>query len=183
MIVNVRKASRADRQAVVDVIVAAFGDAEGRGIAELFTCLLGDPSAQPLLSLVATVNERVVGYVLYTKVRVEDSMRTVSASLLAPLAVRPEFQNSGIGGQLIKDGLKQLEKAGVDLVFVLGHPGYYPKYGFSPAGIRGLKVPYPMAPENSDAWMVQEIRPGVLGRVSGTVACADVLNDPKYWIE
>ena len=180
---NVRKASDADRQAVDDVIVAAFGDAEGREIAELVIRLLEDPSAQPLLSLVATVNERVVGYVLYTNVRVKGSMRPVSASILAPLAVHPDCQGKGIGGRLITEGLKLLKEASVELVFVLGHPGYYPKYGFSPAGIMGLDAPYPIAPENADAWMAQEIRPGVFGDVSGTVVCADALNDPKYWIE
>ncbi|UCH46528.1 MAG: N-acetyltransferase [Betaproteobacteria bacterium] len=183
MIVNVRKTSEADRQAVVDVIVAAFGDAEGHVIAELVSQLLADPSAQPLVSLVATVNDRVVGYVLYTNVRVEDSMQSVCASILAPLAVHPEYQSSGIGGRLITDGLKLLKETGVELVFVLGHPGYYPKYGFSPAGLKVFEAPYPIAPENSDAWMVQEIRAGILGRISGRVACADALDDPKYWIE
>jgi predicted N-acetyltransferase YhbS len=99
------------------------------------------------------------------------------------LAVHPEYQNSGIGGQLINEGIKRLREAGVDLVFVLGHPGYYPKYGFSAAGVRGLAAPYPIAPENSGAWMVQEIHPGVFGRVSGRVVCADALNDPRHWRE
>ena len=183
MIVNVRKTSEADQQTVVDVIVAAFGDAEGHVIAELVSQLLVDPSAQPLVSLVATANERVVGYVLYTNVRVEGSARTVFASILAPLAVDPEYQNKGIGGRLITEGMKLLKEAGVELLFVLGHPGYYAKYGFSAAGIRGLSAPYPIAPENSGAWMVQEIHPGVIGRVWGKVVCADALNDPKHWRE
>ena len=183
MIVNVRKISEADRRAVDDVIVAAFGDAEGHVIAELVSQLLADPSAQPLVSLVATVNDRVVGYVLFTNVRVEGPTERVSASILAPLAVHPKYQGRGIGGRVIIEGLTLLKKAGVELIFVLGHPGYYPKYGFAPAGIRGLQAPYPIAPENSDAWMAQEIQPGVIGHVSGTVVCADVLNDPRYWIE
>ena len=183
MNVNVRKASEADRQAVLDVIVAAFGDAQGHEIAELVSDLLADASAQPLLSLVATINESVVGYVLYTNVRIEGSTQPVCASILAPLAVDTEYQNVGIGGQLINEGLKLLKQAGVDLVFVLGHPGYYPKYGFAPAGLTVFEAPYPIAAENSDAWMVQELRSGIVGHISGRVACADALSDPKYWVE
>lgn len=183
MLVKVRNASEADRPAVLGVVIAAFGNTQGREIADLVTRLLTDPSAQPLVSLVATVNERVVGYVLYTNVRVEDSIQPVCASILAPLAVHPQYQNRGVGGRLILDGLKQLKQAGVELVFVLGHPDYYPKYGFSVAGKRGLKAPYPIAPKNSGAWMVQEIRSDILERVSGKVVCADALNDPKHWRE
>ncbi len=94
-----------------------------------------------------------------------------------------EYQSQGIGGRLIKEGLKQLKATGVELVFVLGHPGYYPKYGFSTAGIQGFEASYPIPPENSGAWMVRELHPGVIGHVSGKVICAKALNDPKHWRE
>jgi len=84
------------------------------------------------------------------------------------------------GGRLIIEGLKQLKAAGVELVFVLGHSGYYPKYGFCAAGVKGFEAPYPIPQENSGAWMVQELHPGVIGHVSGLVICADALNDPKH---
>jgi predicted N-acetyltransferase YhbS len=144
---------------------------------------LADPSAQPLLSLVATTNYNVVGHILFTNVRIKHSQRKVSATILAPLSVHPEYQNQGIGGRLINEGLKRLKATGVELVFVLGHPGYYPKYGFSAAGIKGFDASYPIPPRNSGAWMIQELRPGVIGDVSGQVICADALNDPKYWLE
>ena len=66
---------------------------------------------------------------------------------------------------------------------MLGHPGYYPRYGFSAAGVRGFDAPYPIPPQNGDAWMVQELRSGVIGRVSGEVICADALYNPKHWRE
>jgi putative acetyltransferase len=71
----------------------------------------------------------------------------------------------------------------VDLVFVLGHPAYYPRFGFSPAGARGLDAPYPIPQKNAEAWMVRELRPGVIGDCSGRVICADALADPEYWRE
>ncbi len=183
MNLQVRKAVESDRQTISDVVIAAFGDVQGREISDLVVELLVDPSAQPLLSLVATDNEHVVGHILFTKVRIDGSQRRVSASILAPLSVRPEHQNQGIGGRLIKEGLVRLKTAGVHLVFVLGHPGYYPKFGFSPAGIMRFEAPYPIAAKDADAWMALELQPGVIGQVSGQVACAESLNDPKYWIE
>ncbi len=183
MNLQVRKAFESDKQAISDVVLAAFGDVQGQEIADLIIDLLADPSAQPLLSLVATTNENVVGYILFTNARIKHSQRKVSAAILAPLSVDPEYQNQGIGGRLIKDGLKRLKAAGVELVFVLGHPGYYPKYGFSVAGIMGFDATYPIPPENSGAWMVHELHLGVIGHVSGQVICADALNDPKYWRE
>ena len=183
MNLQVRKAFESDKQAISDVVIAAFGDVQGQEIADLITGLLADPSAQPLLSIVVTADDNVVGHILFTSARIKYSQRIVSSAILAPLSVHPEYQNQGIGGQLIKEGLKQLKAAGVELVFVLGHPGYYPKYGFSAAGIEGFDAPYPIPPENSGAWMVQELLPGVIGHVSGQVICADALNDPKHWRE
>jgi putative acetyltransferase len=183
MNLQVRKAIGSDTQAISDVVIAAFGDVQGQEIADLITELLADPSALPLLSLVAMTNDNVVGHILFTNARIKHSQRIVSAAILAPLSVRPEYQNQGIGGRLIKEGQKRLKAAGVELIFVLGHPDYYPKYGFSAAGIKGFDASYPIPPENSGAWMAQELHPGVIGHVSGQVICADALNDPKYWRE
>ncbi len=93
------------------------------------------------------------------------------------------MHNQGVGGQLIKEGLKLLSESGVELVFVLGHPEYYPRHGFKPAGALGFEAPYPIPDEHANAWMVQELRPGVIGSVSGKIICADVLNHPEHWRE
>ena len=183
MNLQVRKALESDNQSISEVVLAAFGDVQGQEISALITGLLTDQSAQPLLSLVATTNGNVVGHILFTSSRIGPSQRIISSAILAPLSVHPEYQNQGIGDRLIKEGLEQLKAAGVELVFVLGHPGYYPKHGFSAAGIRGFDAPYPIPPENSDAWMVQELHPGILRHISGEVICADSLNDPKHWRE
>ena len=137
----------------------------------------------PLLSLLAEDNERAIGHILFTKAQIANSTEAVSAVILAPLAVIPEEQSHGIGGQLIKEGLRRLSESGVELVFVLGHPEYYPRYGFKPAGALGFEAPYPIHDEHTNAWMVQALRPGVLGRVSGRVICADALNHPEHWRE
>lgn len=183
MNLQVRKAFESDRQAILEIVIAAFGDVQGQEIADLITDLLEDPSAQPLLSLVAIADENVVGHILFTGAQIKHSQRMVSSAILAPLSVQPEYQSQGIGEQLIEEGLEQSKATGVELVFVLGHPGYYPKHGFSAAGIKGFDAPYPIPPENSGAWMVKELHPGIIGCVSGQVICAEALNDPKHWRE
>ncbi len=180
---QIRQAVEADTQAISDVAVAAFGDVQGQERADLVTGLLKDSSARPSLSLVAISSDQVIGHILFTGVRVKHSRRMVFSSLLAPLSVHPDYQSQTIGGQLIKEGLQQLTILGVELVFVPGHPGCYPQYGFSAAGIKGFEAPYPIPPENAGAWMVQELQRGVVGHVRGQVICPDALNDPKHWRE
>lgn len=183
MSVQIRAASETDTPAILDVVWSAFGKEHGQEIADLIIDLWKDPSAQPVISLVATTNDRVVGHVLFTRTRLKQSQQIFSSAILAPLSVHSDYQNQGIGGKLIQDGLNRLQTMGVGLVFVLGHPGYYPKYGFVPAGPQGFEAPYPIPPENAEAWMVQELQPGMLGSVLGQVECADALNDPKHWRE
>ena len=88
-----------------------------------------------------------------------------------------------MGSRLIEEGLRQLKAAEVDLVFVLGHPDYYPRCGFTPAGVLGFDAPYPIPDQHAGAWMVQALKDGVIGRVNGTVQCAKVLNHPRHWRE
>jgi putative acetyltransferase len=145
--------------------------------------LSADPTAQPVLSLVAVLDDRVVGHVLFSKATLAPSDRDISAALLAPLAVHPEMQFRGIGRQLVTEGLRQLSDAGTELVFVLGHPGYYPRFGFREAGIRGFAAPHPILEKNAAAWMVCELRPGAIEREQGPVGCADAISDLKYWTE
>lgn len=172
------EASASDLADVLAVERAAFG---GEVEAGLVADLIEDPTAQPSLSLLARAEGRPVGHILFTAVRLEEGVPGFRLAILAPLAVVPDAQRKGIGGRLIEHGIRLLGEAGVALVLVLGHPGYYPRHGFQPAGRHGLRPPYPVSPEN--AWMVRPISPHVLGRVQGRIVCADALDRPEYWIE
>jgi predicted N-acetyltransferase YhbS len=180
---QVRSASTRDTAAVSAVILAAFGASQGAEIHALVAALLADPTAMPTLSLVAEMNGQVAGHILFTHARIEGAPSHITAAILAPLAVHPDHQRRGLGGHLIREGLQQCTAAGCDLVFVLGHPRYYPRHGFVTAGRLGFEAPYVIPPEHADAWMVQELRPGTLGTVRGRVICADALMDPRHWIE
>ena len=180
---DIRKSTETDRVAIEEVHTKAFGEEKGLEIAALVNGLFDDTTAAPLLSLVAEEKDQLVGHILYTKAILKGANTPVSIRLLAPLAVLPEAQAQGVGRKLIKEGLNQLRDAGVDLVFVLGHPDYYPRCGFMPAGVLGFEAPYPIPDEHAGAWMVQALKDGVIGRVKGKVRCAEVLDQPQHWRE
>jgi len=172
----IRETSDADLKDILRVEGAAF---EGGHEVEFTRALLVDPSAKPLLSLLAFIDDQPVGHILFTAARLVNS--DVGVSFLAPLAVVPAFQRRGVGGCLIRDGLERLAGSGVGLVFVVGHPAYYPRHGFTQAGKLGFQPPYPMTAEHADAWMVIALRPGLLGSVTGKFVCCDTLNKPELW--
>ncbi|NQU26077.1 MAG: N-acetyltransferase [Candidatus Nealsonbacteria bacterium] len=177
---HIREARESDLNDVLSVEREAFGHTKE---AELVRELLEDPSAQPVLSLLALEDDRAVGHILFTAVHLENTEDTASMAILAPLAIVPAAQKQGIGGKLIQEGLQLLAKSGVDIVLVLGHPEYYPRYGFRPAERLGFEAPYPIPEEHADAWMVQELRPNRIGSIRGKVVCADTLSKPEHWRE
>lgn len=177
---NIRRTTDEDLEDVLRINTEAFGQDQE---ANLVKDLLEDATARPLLSLLAFEDEAPVGYILFTRVSVGDEDITPSAAILAPLAVKPAAQGKRVGGHLIRVGLALLAEEGVELVFVLGHPAYYPKYGFRPAGALGYEAPYPIPPEHAGAWMVQELKPGVIDANAGKVCCANALDHPELWSE
>lgn len=182
-VLNIRNSAKSDRIAIDGIHMSAFGQREGQEIVELFNRLLKDETAKPLLSLVAERDGKLVGHILFTTARLQPENQKSSIRILAPLAVSSDAQGEGIGGALIREGLKQLAESGVDLVFVLGHPGYYPRFGFQTAGILGFQAPYTIPTKQADAWMVQELKTGRLAKNQGKVQCSKVLNQPQYWQE
>lgn len=180
---KIRNSYKSDRLEIEKIHTAAFGKEKGPEIAELVNGLFDDKTAEPILSLVAVKNKKIVGHILFTKVNILHTPVSISAQILAPLAVLPEVQAKGVGGLLIKEGLDRLKKADVELVFVLGHPDYYPRSGFTPAGELGFKAPYHIPNEHAGAWMVIELSSGIVGKANGTVECSDVLNQPQHWRE
>jgi len=178
----IREAEKADLTDLLAVEEKAFGQFEGPEVLKLVAGLLNDPTARPLLSLVALRGKKITGHILFTSARISSDSE-MSIQLLAPLAVIPEEQNRGTGGQLIEKGLQILAQKGVKLVFVLGHPNYYPRFGFKEAGKLGFEAPYPIPEEASAAWMVRELSQGLVGKLTGKVLCADAINRPEYWRE
>jgi putative acetyltransferase len=118
------------------------------------------------ISLVAVQDGRLVGHVALSPVTITSSTATIEALGLAPMAVLPAYQRRGIGSQLVEAGLKACHQTPYGIVVVLGHPHYYPRFGFAPAKPMGIVWEHD-APE--EAFMVQEIQEGVLAQTRGVV--------------
>jgi putative acetyltransferase len=119
-----------------------------------------------LASFVAEIEERVVGHILFSRMSIETTGRacSVPAVALAPMAVLPKQQGQGIGAKMIKHGLDWLRGQGEQIVIVLGHPKYYPRFGFS-----ADKACFLASPFRPEAFMALELSPGVLDGIHGTV--------------
>jgi putative acetyltransferase len=175
---RVIEASDADLEAALAVSRAAFG---GEDVPALVRELLADPSARPLLSLVALDDGPIIGYALFTTARVGTEEAPGSAAILAPLAVIPGAQGRGVGGLLLHTGVRLLRDRGVRLVFLAGHPSYYPRHGFVPAYARGFTPPFTVSP--AEAWMVRPLESDALGGAGGAVRCASAMDRAEHWRE
>src|SRR5687768_10718155 len=87
-------------------------------------------TAHPHISLVAVRNRQVVGHIFFSPVTLETVDSAFSILGLAPMAVLPENQRQGVGSQLVREGLKECQRIGCDVVVVVGHPEFYPRFGF-----------------------------------------------------
>jgi putative acetyltransferase len=160
-----------DHAAIRAVLEAAF---DTSAEAELVDVLRASEDLVPELCLVAEREGEVVGYIAFSRARLEgpatgegDGGPEILA--LAPMAVRPDSQNRGIGSELVAEALQRAEGTPYPLVVVLGHPDYYPRFGFDPASAYGIACPYDGIPP--EAWMALTL-PAYEPGTSGTVRYA-----------
>lgn len=122
--------------------------------------------AHPTISLVAEQAGQVIGHIFFSPVIIESDGSASTALGLAPLAVLPDWQRQGVGAQLVRAGLEECQRLGQNVVVVLGHPEYYPRFGFVPAARLGLRCEYPVPDE---VFLVAELTPGALAGRRGLV--------------
>jgi len=149
--------------AIHEIHVLAFGRGNEARLAEN---LRKSSSFIPGLSIVALREGRIVGDILFSLISIQTGTDTLPALALAPMAVHPDFQNQGIGSQIVRQGLDHCRKLGHKIVIVVGHPDYYPRFGFIPARPKGLEAPFPVPDE---AFMVMELERGALDGIAGMV--------------
>ncbi len=177
--ISIQQTSKSDLDQILHVEKQAFDLDE---IVDLTRDLLVDPTSQPTISLLAFEDDLPVGHILFSKATLEPSI-DLSMSILGPLAVIPEKQKQGIGGKLIEQGIELSIEQGFDLVFVLGHPEYYPRFNFKPAIPLGFHPTYEVPKHQSDAWMVRQLSDKRIEGIQGRVICAKTFDDPKHWRE
>lgn len=161
--VIVRGETPDDYQPIGVVNRRAFGQEEEVLLIEK---LRGSDGFDPSLSLVAEIAGDVVGHILFSPIHIETESGDVPALALAPMAVLPNFQKRGIGSQLVRAGLDVSRQAGHAIVVVLGHPDYYPRFGFQRASQFGVRSPFDVS---DDVFMVLGLIPGALDAVPGFV--------------
>ena len=116
-------------------------------------------------SLVALRDGEVAGHILFSELPIRRSDGgVIPAASLAPMAVHPRLQRVGVGSLLVRAGLEVCRAKGKEAVLVLGHPGYYPRFGFSVELGRRVQSPY-----SGDSWMALELKRGALEGISGSV--------------
>lgn len=164
MKVTVRQENKNDFKAVFEVNKLAFGQDNE---AKLVEFLRESNTFIPELSLVATLDHKIVGHILFTKIKIVGDNNSETESLaLAPMAVRPEFQYKIIGKQLIERGIDRARELHYKSVIVLGHEHYYPKFGFVPADKWNIRSLYNVP---ANAFMALELITDGLKHTSGLV--------------
>jgi len=156
----IRTEQKRDNNAVYKVNTAAF---ESTAEAQLVDALR--EQACPVISLVAEEDGEIVGHIMFSPVTFPEHPG-VHAMGLAPMAVIPACQNMGIGSKLVQTGLDQCRKLDQVAIVVLGHPDYYPRFGFLPAAHFGVRCEYDVPAE---VFMIMELEPAALAGISGLV--------------
>ena len=156
----IRAEEENDRAAVHALNAAAFATAAEADLVDVLRL-----NAAPVVSLVAECEGAVVGHILFSPVTLTGHP-DLKIMGLAPMAVAPSLQSEGIGSALVRAGLERCRSLGSGAVVVLGHPGYYPRFGFSPSVRYGIGSEYDVPDE---VFMITELQPGFLGGAAGTI--------------
>lgn len=158
----IREETVGDAEAIRSVNRAAFGGEVEARLVDLLR-----ENGDVLVSLISFDGASIDGHILFSRVRVLTNAGTTTiAAALAPMAVVPGRQRQGIGSELVRRGLEECRLRGIPFVVVLGHPEYYPRFGFSAERARALTSAYSGA---GNAWMAAELTPGALEGFAGEV--------------
>ncbi|KAA0549101.1 N-acetyltransferase [Bacillus sp. BGMRC 2118] len=152
-----------DHKSVFELNYKAFGNRDDES--NLIERIRKSFNFIPELSIVAELDGKIVGHLLISKALLKNEVEEIEVLVLAPIAVNPEMQKSGIGSALIKEGLKRSRELHYGLVFLIGHPSYYPRFGFKPGRRHQFELKQFNMPD--DVFMVKELREGEELKVGG----------------
>ena len=147
------------REVIEEAFTQAFGQAPEADLVDGLR-----ENCPGLLSLVAANGDIVVGHILFTPVKIEGN-KIVEGMGLAPMAVMPKLQRQGIGARMVQAGIEMLKSNGCPFVIVLGHPDYYPRFGFEPASHKGIRCQWEGVPD--EAFMILILDEKAMEGISG----------------
>ncbi|MCG6941927.1 MAG: N-acetyltransferase [Thiohalocapsa sp.] len=175
---NIRIATDHDREDIKRIYSSAFPKGEREIVTKLAVELLSEKTIPKTISLIAEVDDVVVGHIAFSPVRIDDSDHC-RAYILAPLAVQADCQRRRIGSMLIEYGLRQLSVAEINIVFVYGDPKYYGRFGFDAETARNYIAPcelqYPFG------WQAVVLKECSGRGAPSTITCVRSLCDPELW--
>lgn len=164
----IRQEENRDHQKVFHLIEEAFRNMGHSDHQEQFLVerLRKSDAFIPELSIVAEIDDKIVGHILFTKITIENDSESFDSLALAPISVKPDFQNKGIGSQLITFGHIIAKELGYHSVILIGHENYYPKFGYEKCSNFGISFPFDIPEENG---MALELVEDGLKNVTGIV--------------
>ena len=174
---KIREATADDAERISEVHLEAFGQPEGRMVADCAVSLLNEQHPVKVLSLVAIEDNALVGHAAFSPVFHAGTCEHFGY-ILAPLAVSPEFQKHKIGSSLVRHGLDTIASMGSFVVFVYGDPQYYSRFGFE-TGLAGKFIP-PYTLQYPEGWHALNQNAAAISE-GGPIGCVDSLNDPELW--
>ena len=175
--IRIRVATSLDSKAVREVHLDAFPEGEKQKVSTLAANLLSEETNPKTISLVAEVDDAIVGHVAFSPVTIND--KRWLGYILAPLGVRSDYQKRQIGSTLIESGMARLSKLGVDVVFVYGDPQYYGKFGFNTDVAFRYSPPYEL--RYPAGWQAISLHKNILASESVKLSCVVPLRDPELW--
>lgn len=175
---NIRIATNQDRNGVQRVHLCAFDEGEKEIVSKLAVDLLSEKTTPQIISLVSETDGAIVGHIAFSPV-VIDNNQSFQGYILAPLAVKPDYQKRRIGSKLIEYGIQQLSDMGTNVVFVYGDPKYYARFGFSAEAAQPYTTPYRL--QYPSAWQAIVLKECNIAKPPAAIACVASLCDPRLW--
>lgn len=183
MNLKIRVEKDTDQRIVEEITREAFykqKDKDEKGFAcseHFFVHLLRNRDGIKDLNLVATINNEIVGHVIYSHSFIQTDNKKIPVITFGPLTVKKTYQNKGIGTILLKYSLDKARQLGYGAVIIFGHPNYYPRFGFVPARDYNIST---KDGDVFDAFMALELTPGYLSNLKGKFFESEVFDEDLY---
>jgi putative acetyltransferase len=169
---TIRQEIPSDFQSIREVNILSFNNQENE--AKLVEQIRQSENFIPQLSLVAeTENQEIIGHILISTITLVKEYGKISTLGLAPMAVKPGYQNKGVGSALVSSGLEACKKSGYKHIFVLGHPNFYPRFGFVSSKTYAINPPFTVPDE---VFMALELESGSLSGMQGRIEYPPAFN-------